>query len=57
MRENYRLFEPDELTPEERLERVIELLTEASLDLAREEENGNATFSGTVVANGSAKKA
>ncbi|MBI4064305.1 MAG: hypothetical protein HY401_08415 [Elusimicrobia bacterium] len=36
-RENFRLFEPDELTPEERLERVIELLTEASLDLAKEE--------------------
>ena len=51
-RENYRLFEPDELTPGERLERVIEILTEASLDLTREEEEYGDAIVGSATTNG-----
>lgn len=40
LRSDYRFMEPDELTPEERLERVVEILAEGVLAAAAEEAPG-----------------
>lgn len=44
LRSDYRFMEPDELTSEERLERIVEILTEgvlaAAADEAREQPGG-----------------
>jgi hypothetical protein len=36
LRSDYRFMEPDELSPEERLERVVEILTEGILTIVPE---------------------
>lgn len=44
MEPNYRLhLNPDDMTPEERLERIVELLAEASLRLIDEQEGRRTT--------------
>jgi len=46
---DYRLKNPDDMTPEERLDRIVEILAEASLRLLREQQSETAEPAGPPV--------